>query len=123
MASSLPTAKVALVTGVGRWLGEQVAAALAAEPSLERIIGVDTVAPRPGSQRLGRTEFVRADIANPLIGTVLDQARVDLVVHAGTLRSVDRPGSATLLEACSPRPVGAPRGARLHHRRLRQRPG
>src|SRR4051812_49623627 len=32
-------------------------------------------------RRLGRTEFVRADIRNPLIGKVIGAASVDTVVH------------------------------------------
>src|SRR3712207_7916099 len=44
--------------------------------------GVDTVPPTPAMlRRLGRTEFVRADIRNPLIGKVVTAANVDTVVH------------------------------------------
>lgn len=73
---------VVLVTGVSRWLGGMLAAELAADPAIERIIGVDTVPPSPDMlRRLGRTEFVRADIRNPLIGKVIAAASVDTVVH------------------------------------------
>jgi UDP-glucose 4-epimerase len=79
-------ASVVLITGVSRFLGTHVAARLAADPDVERIIGVDTAPPRsPGGDlhapALGRTEFVRADIRNPLIAKVISQARVDIVVH------------------------------------------
>ena len=70
--------RVVLVTGVSRYLGSRLAGVLAADPSIERVIGVDTVAPRPQqSAVLGRTEFVRADIRNPLIAKVIAQAGVE----------------------------------------------
>jgi UDP-glucose 4-epimerase len=73
---------VVLVTGVSRWLGGMLAAELAADPAMERVIGVDTVPPSQEMlRRLGRTEFVRADIRNPLIGKVIAAASVDTVVH------------------------------------------
>ncbi len=36
---------VVLITGVSRFLGARLAAQLAADPSVERIIGIDTVPP------------------------------------------------------------------------------
>jgi UDP-glucose 4-epimerase len=86
--------RVVLITGVGRNLGTHVANSLAADPTFDRIIGLDTV-PAEG---LGRAEFVRADIRHPLIGKVLDQARVDTVVH--TSSNTDVAGIASLLAAC-----------------------
>jgi UDP-glucose 4-epimerase len=84
---------VVLVTGVSRFLGGRLAAQLAADPSVERVIGIDAVPPRtPDLPLLGRTEFVRADIRNPLIGKVMSQAGVTTVVHAALM--------------ASPRPVG-----------------
>ena len=71
---------VVLVTGVSRHLGGRLAALLADDPSIERVIGVDTVPP-PRELTLGRTEFVRADIRNPLIARVIATAAVDTVVH------------------------------------------
>ena len=38
---------VVLVTGVSRYLGGHLAARLAADPSIERVLGVDTVPPAP----------------------------------------------------------------------------
>ena len=74
--------RVVLVTGVSRSLGGRLAARLAADPDIERIIGVDTAPPgRHLADLLGRTEFVRADIRNPLIAKVIAAARVDTVVH------------------------------------------
>jgi UDP-glucose 4-epimerase len=85
------TPNVVLVTGVGGYLGGNVAARLAANPNIERIIGVDTVPP-PKALSLGRAEFVRADIRNPLIAKIISSAQVDTVVHAST--SASPPGKA-----------------------------
>ena len=77
---------VVSITGVSRHLGGRLAAQLAADPSVDRVIGVDTAPPRTADLvRLGRTEFVRADIRNPLIAKVMAQAQVDTVVHASVL--------------------------------------
>lgn len=87
-------AKVVLVTGVGRHLGARVAARLSDDRGIARVIGVDTTPPRDPAA-LGRTEFVRADIAHPLIATLLAQAGADTVVHTDP-----GAGSAGLLTAC-----------------------
>ncbi len=91
---------VVLVTGVSRYLGSRLAGRLAADPSVARIIGVDTTPPsRADLELLGRTEFVRADIRNPLIGRVIRQAEVDTVVHASiTATPHDAGGRAPMKE-------------------------
>jgi UDP-glucose 4-epimerase len=87
---------VVLVTGVSRYLGSRLAGRLAADPSIERVIGVDTVPPvRADLDLLGRTEFVRADIRNPLIGKVISQAGVDTVVHASVTATPHGAGGRT----------------------------
>ncbi|HEV2779478.1 MAG TPA: NAD-dependent epimerase/dehydratase family protein [Actinophytocola sp.] len=95
------TPNVVLVTGVGGYLGGNVAARLAANPDIERVIGVDTVPPRGGT---GRAAFVRADIRNPLIAKVINSARVDTVVHAAPRRAQHKEltviGTMQLLAAC-----------------------
>ncbi len=83
---------VVLVTGVSRHLGGRVAARLAADPRIERVIGVDTTPPTGEvADIIGRTEFVRADIRNPLIAKVIATAGVDTVVH---MNVVAEPGNA-----------------------------
>jgi UDP-glucose 4-epimerase len=109
--------RVVLVTGVSRYLGSRLAAQLAADPGIERVIGVDTVAPRADqSALLGRTEFVRADIRNPLIAKVIAQAEVDTVVHMNVIatplgaggrtamKEINVIGTMQLLAACQKAP-------------------
>jgi UDP-glucose 4-epimerase len=109
--------KVVLVTGVSGFLGAHLAGRLAADPDIERVVGVDTAAPSPEVGRgIGRAEFVRADIRNPLIGKVLSTAKVDTVVHASLTAHPPGPtgrvmhkemnviGTMQLLAACQKTP-------------------
>jgi UDP-glucose 4-epimerase len=66
---------VVLVTGVSRWLGGALAAELARDPAIGRSSGWTPSPRRRAARRLGRTEFVRADIRNPLISKVIATAR------------------------------------------------
>lgn len=103
-----------LVTGVSRPLGARLAAALAADPEIENVVGVDTVAP-PGD--LGPTQFVRADIRNPLIAKVITAASIDTVVHLNviatpvgpggraTMKEINVIGTMQLLAACQKAPT------------------
>jgi UDP-glucose 4-epimerase len=72
-----------LVTGASRFIGGQLAARLAADSTIDRILAVDMVPPHQELlRRMGRAEFVRVDLRNPLIAKVISTARVDTVVHA-----------------------------------------
>jgi UDP-glucose 4-epimerase len=110
--------RVVLVTGVSRFLGGYLAARLAGNPEVERVLGVDTVPPsRDLLRRMGRAEFVRADIRNPLIAKVISTAKVDTVVHASvtanpagpsgrtTLKEMNVIGTMQLLAACQKSPL------------------
>lgn len=102
-----------LVTGVGGELGGKLLARLGNNSEFARVVGVDTVAP-PTSvlRRMGRAEFVRADIRNPLIAKVISEAEADTVVHASTtchpagpsrrsaIKEVNVIGTMRLLAAC-----------------------
>jgi UDP-glucose 4-epimerase len=101
-------AEVILVTGVSRQLAAHFARRLAAAEDLT-VVGVDV---SPPAHDLGRVEFVRADIRNPLITKVIASRRVDTVVHmamvAGPLSAGGRSsmkeinviGTMQLLAAC-----------------------
>ena len=95
MATSTSDSRVVLITGVARYLGAKLAALLAAEPGVERVIGVDVVPPR---QDVGRTEFVRADIRNPIIAKVIASAHVDTVVHMSVIATPFGAGGRTAMK-------------------------
>lgn len=101
--------QVVLVTGVSRYLGGRMARRLTDDPSIDRVIGVDVVPPRDD---IGRAEFVRADIRNPIIAKVINAADVDTVVHMGviatpvqaggrmSMKEINVIGTMQLLAAC-----------------------
>lgn len=114
------TPRVVLVTGAARYLGCRLAATLAADPSITRVIGVDVVVPSPAlTAALGRTEYVRADIRNPIIAKVINSAGVDTVVHMNVIatptgaggrsamKEINVIGSMQLLAACQRAPTVA----------------
>ncbi|RAS68561.1 UDP-glucose 4-epimerase [Lentzea atacamensis] len=93
------TPKVVLVTGASRFLGGHLAARFAANPDIERVLGVDTEPPpRDLLRRMGRAEFVRADIRNPLIAKVISTANVDTVVHASVTANPAGPTGRTVMK-------------------------
>jgi UDP-glucose 4-epimerase len=83
------------VTGVSRYLGGRLAALLSADPSIDRVIGVDVVPPKSD---VGRTEFVRADIRNPIIAKVIASAQVDTVVHMSVIATPFTAGGRTAMK-------------------------
>jgi len=85
----VPDTRRVLITGVSRFLGGHLAAALETDPSIERIVAVGTRAP---SVRLQRTDFLRADIRYSSIGRLVRTLELDTVVHAGLI--VDPLGSS-----------------------------
>lgn len=105
--------RVVLVTGVSRYLGGLFARVLSADPDVDRIIGVDVV---PPPHDIGRSDFVRADIRNPVIAKVIGTAEVDTVVHmnviatptsAGgrvSMKEINVIGTMQLLAACQKAP-------------------
>ena len=102
-------ARVVLVTGVSRDIGRRFARAVAADPAVDRVIGVDVVPPRGD---VGDVSFVRADIRNPVIAKVIAKEDVDTVVHMsvistpgtaggrGTMKELNVIGTMQLLAAC-----------------------
>jgi UDP-glucose 4-epimerase len=76
-----------LITGVGSFLGSELARRLESDPEIEYVAGLDD---RPPRARLERTDFIEADIRSPIIGKLIPQARVDTIVHNKIVR---RPGA------------------------------
>lgn len=102
-------AEVVLVTGVSRYLGGRFARTLSTSGRVRKVIGVDVV---PPTHDIGSTDFVRADIRNPVIAKVIERAGVDTVVHmnviatptsAGgrvSMKEINVIGTMQLLAAC-----------------------
>jgi UDP-glucose 4-epimerase len=91
--------KVVLVTGACRFLGGYLTARLAQNPMINRIIAVDAVAPSKDMlRRMGRAEFVRADIRNPFVAKVIRNGDVDTVVHAAAASFAPRSGGGAALK-------------------------
>ncbi|WP_405100967.1 NAD-dependent epimerase/dehydratase family protein [Micromonospora sp. NBC_01412] len=79
---------VVVVTGTGRYLGAHVAARLAADPRIERVIGVDPAAPNPElAGLLGGVELIRIDLGS--LGGLLADLDVDAVVHLALVTAPD----------------------------------
>ena len=108
-----PKDRVVLVTGVSRDLGRRSARAIATDPSVARVIGVDVVPPRGD---VGAMSFIRADIRAPVIAKVIAKEDVDTVVHMsviatpgsaggrGTMKELNVIGTMQLLAACQKAP-------------------
>ncbi|MDP9827077.1 NAD-dependent epimerase/dehydratase family protein [Kineosporia succinea] len=102
-----------LVAGVSRYLGGRFARLLAEQPGVDRVIGVDVIAP---PHDIGRAEFVRADIRNSMVGRIIEQTGVDTVVHMSVIatpvsaggrtaqKEINVIGSMQLLAACQRAP-------------------
>ena len=98
-----------LITGVSGYWGTELARRLERSPEVEYIAGLDV---RPPAADLERTDFIRADIRNPLISKLVPQTEVDTVVHsdvllapepgkvAKQLHDINVMGSLQLLAAC-----------------------
>lgn len=83
------TPKRVLITGVSRFIGAALARALEEIDEIEYVGGVDLNPPAGG---LGRAEFIRADIRNPMTRRVLATTGADTVVHTDLVSSPVRAG-------------------------------
>jgi UDP-glucose 4-epimerase len=87
--------RVVLVTGVSMDLGRRFARAVAADPGVDRVIGVDVVPPRGD---LGDVRFIRADIRNPVITKVIAGEGVDTVAHLSVVANPRSVGGRTSMK-------------------------
>ena len=85
--------RVVLVTGVSRDLGARFARSLA-EENVE-VVGIDVIPPR---HDLGRADFIRADIRNPIISKVIATRGVDTVVHLAMVATPDSAGGRSSMK-------------------------
>ena len=104
----MPGSRV-VITGIASHWGSELARRLERDRSIEFIAGIDT---SPPAADLERTEFIEADIRNPVIGRLLPGTEPDVIVHCGILwyPERDKParalhdinviGSLQLLAAC-----------------------
>src|SRR3954468_4185103 len=99
-----------LITGIASYLGTDLARRLEADPDVEYVAGLDTRKPRSS---LDKTDFIEADIRNPVIGKLIAPTEVDTIVHNQIVRQpasegysarkahdVNVIGSLQLLAAC-----------------------
>jgi len=84
-----------LITGISRHLAGKLAQRLEADPDVEYVVGVGRKEPEVD---LERTEFVRADIRNPLIVKVLQTTEVDTVVHLNIIATPTRVGGRSAMK-------------------------
>ncbi|MEX0992440.1 MAG: NAD-dependent epimerase/dehydratase family protein [Solirubrobacterales bacterium] len=71
-----------LITGVSGYWGSELARRLERSSDVEYVAGIDV---RPPAADLTRTEFIRADVRNPVISKLIPRTRVDTVVHSDVL--------------------------------------
>ncbi len=104
-----------LITGVAGPLGAPLAARLAADPAVERVVGVDT---RPLDAALAeRIDLIASDLRDADLVTRLAGAEADVVVHndvlqlpepgrpSSTLHDLNVIGTLQLLTACGAMPA------------------
>jgi UDP-glucose 4-epimerase len=75
-------ARRVVITGVSSKWGSEIARRLERHPEISYIAGIDSDAP---SADFERTEFIEADIRNPVLSRILPSTEADTVVHCGIL--------------------------------------
>jgi UDP-glucose 4-epimerase len=112
------TPRVVLVTGVARHLGAHLAARLARDPQVHRVIGVDSAVPAgEAAEVLNEVEVLRLDLRTPGLVRVLAEAEVEAVAHLAIATASDQQaggraamkehnviGTMQLLAACQQAP-------------------
>src|SRR5687768_761801 len=90
--------RVVVVTGVSRFLGAQIAAQIAADPRVERVVGLDRAdPPEDFGQLLTGVEVRRVDLTRST-GNMLAKLGAEVVVHLAVLSSPQPDGRAAMKE-------------------------
>jgi UDP-glucose 4-epimerase len=91
---SVGKSRVVLVTGVGRFLGASIAARLAGDDRIERVIGIDGAKPSHEIRELlpARVEVLQADLRSPESARMIVHADPDTVVHLAVVSGADQHG-------------------------------
>jgi UDP-glucose 4-epimerase len=84
-----------LITGISGHLAGKLARRLEEDPGVDYVVGIGLEEP---SADLERTEYVRADIRNPLVVKVLQTTEVDTVVHLNILATPQGAGGRTQMK-------------------------
>ena len=84
-----------LITGISGHLAGKLARRLESDTEVDYLVGVDLHEP---TVDLERTEYVRADIRNPLVVKVLQTTEVDTVVHLSLLATPVGAGGRTVMK-------------------------
>jgi UDP-glucose 4-epimerase len=100
--------RVVIIGAASHW-GSELARALERDPTVSFLAGVDT---KPPAADLERTEFIEADIRNPVISRILPGLEPEVIVHCGivwypdeekparALHDINVIGTLQLLAAC-----------------------
>lgn len=103
-----------VITGIASHWGAELARRLERDPSVDFIAGIDTADPPTD---LERTEFIEADIRNPVLTRILPVTEAEVVVHCGilwypeagktarALHDINVIGTLQLLAACERTPT------------------
>jgi len=91
-AAKMNAPRVVVVTGVARFLGAAVAARLAGDDRIERIIGIDGAALSAETAAFlpGRVEVVQADLRTPESAREILTANPEAVVHMAVVSAADQ---------------------------------
>jgi UDP-glucose 4-epimerase len=84
-----------MITGISRRLAGRLAQRLEADPEVEYVVGVGLNEPEVD---LERTEFVHADIRNPVIAKVIQASGVDTLVHLSIISTPARVGGRSAMK-------------------------
>lgn len=90
--------RVVVVTGVSRFLGAQIAAQIAADPQVERVVGLDRADPGDDYRDLlHRVDFRRVDLTRSS-GNILAKLRAEAVVHLAVVSSPEGAGGRAAMK-------------------------